>query len=261
MSIFQAMALGLVQGLTEFLPVSSSAHLVLLPWFFGWRDPGLAFDVALHLGTLLALLIYFFRDWLDIFRTGLGGAGKSPQKTLWLLALGSLPGALAGVLFEKQAEGFFRSPLLVAVALAVAGVLLYLADLWGRRAKEATGFSVSSAIFIGLAQAAAIVPGVSRSGATITAARALGFNREAAARLSFLLATPITAGAAFYALRSLNSADITPAFFVGIVVAALAGLLAIRFLLRYVARASYRPFVWYRLVLAALVVIIIVSSK
>lgn len=255
--IGESAVLGFLQGATEFLPVSSSAHLLLFPWLFGWEDPGLAFDVALHVGTLAAIVVYFWRDWVDIFVTGFGGKGRSDRRTLWLLAVGSVPAAVVGALLEKAAEDAFRSPPLVAAMLALAGLLLYLADRHGKRAKSLSDLGLKDALWVGLAQAAAIVPGVSRSGATISAARALGYGREEAARFSFLLAAPVTAGAAALSLRHLTSADLTdPALAVGVLVSALVGLLAIRFLLGYVSRASYRPFAWYRFGLAIFVAVV-----
>ena len=239
--------------MTEFFPISSSAHLILVPWLFRFTDPGLAFDVALHFGTLVAVVAYFFRDWVDIIRTGFGGEGDAPRRLLWMLVIGAVPGALAGALLEASAESAFRSPALIAVTLCLGGALLFVADRV-RGERKAVFLSELDALLVGLAQAAAIVPGVSRSGATIAAARALGFGRTEAARISFLFAAPITAGAVLYALRHLTAADLTLPFFAGIVTAAVTGLLAIHWLLRYVARGSYRPFVWYRLALAALVV-------
>lgn len=261
MDIAQAIVLGAVQGLAEFLPISSSAHLVLAPWFFGWQDPGLTIDVALHIGTLAALLLFFWREWLDIIRSGFGGKGSVSRHLLWYIAIASIPGAVIGALFEKAAEGAFRAPLLIAVTLTVGGLLLLWADRTKGVERSTETFSVRDALLIGCAQACAIIPGISRSGSTITAARALGFGRDAAARLSFLLAAPITGGAVLFSLRHLSRADITVSFFVGIVVSAVVGMVAIRFLLRYVARADYRPFVWYRVALAAAVVIVMLIRK
>ncbi|MBP9748778.1 undecaprenyl-diphosphate phosphatase [Patescibacteria group bacterium] len=256
MDIPQAIVLGVVQGAAEFLPISSSAHLILAPWFFGWEDPGLTIDVALHIGTLVALLLFFWRDWLDIIRTGFGGIGTAPRNLLWYIAIASIPGAVVGALLEKAAEGTFRTPLLIAATLTIGGLLLLWADQNKRTTRMTDTFSFRDALLIGCAQACAIIPGISRSGSTITAARALGFGRDAAARLSFLLAAPITGGAVVFSLRHLSRADVTLPFFVGIFVSALVGMLAIRFLLRYVARADYRPFVWYRIALAAIIVLV-----
>lgn len=257
----QAIALGVLQGLAEFLPISSSAHLVLAPWLFGWEDPGLTVDVALHLGTLAALLFFFWRDWFDLIRTGFGGRGDAPRQRLWLIGLASVPGAVVGILLEEAAEGALRAPLLIAATLAGAGLLLYLSDRYAAKNRTTLHMTVREALLLGCAQACAIIPGVSRSGATITAARVLGYDRAAAARLSFLLAAPITAGAAAYSLRHVGAEDLTLPFFLGIAVSAVVGMLAIRFLLRYVARADYRPFVWYRFVLAFVVVVVFLLRR
>jgi len=256
MTVLIAVFLGMVQGLTEFLPISSSAHLFLLPWFFGFRDPGLVFDVALHLGTLAAVLVYFRRDWYELVKSGFGQGGQTRPKTFWLIVLGAVPGGLAGILLEDAANAAFRSPAIVTAALASAGLLLLVADMKGKTIRRTDDLTVRHALALGLAQACALVPGVSRSGATITAARALGYSREESARLSFLLAAPIVAGAALWSLRHLTVVDLSPGFFAGIVAAAATGLVVIRFLLAYVSKKSYRPFVWYRFALAAVVVVV-----
>ena len=203
MNTTQAIVLGIVQGLGEFLPISSSGHLIVVPWLLGWPDHGLAFDVALHLGTLAAVLFAFAGDWVKLISSGVrcllrGRPFAEPEaRLLWLLALASIPGAVAGLLLDEWAETVFRSPALVATTMAVMGAVLFAAD----RRVSASGpaaeqVSLRDAVLVGLAQALAIVPGVSRSGATIIAGRFLGYRREEAARFSFLLATPITAGAA-----------------------------------------------------------------
>src|SRR5262245_65027852 len=209
----RAVALGVLQGLGEFLPISSSGHLIVVPWLLGWPDHGLAFDVALHVGTLLAVVYAFAGDWWRLLRGTLAGLSSGrpfagPEgRLLGQLALGSIPGGLAGLLLDKWAESVFRSPALVAGTLAGMGLVLFAAD---RRATGSRGevASISSrdALLIGLAQAAAIVPGVSRSGATISMGLLLGYRREEAARFSFLLATPITFGAALFKADDLAGA-------------------------------------------------------
>src|SRR6266581_3224840 len=171
-SYFQAIVLGAVQGLAEFLPVSSSAHLILVPWLFKWQDPGLAFDVALHLGTLLALLAYYWRQWLDM-GLSLANGQKLPRRLLLLLIVASIPGAVIGLLLEKQAETIFRSPVLIGFDLAVMGIALWVVDRAATQHRTIDQIGFFDALVIGLSQALAIVPGVSRSGATITAARLL----------------------------------------------------------------------------------------
>jgi len=250
-----AVTLGLVQGLSEFLPISSSAHLILTPWFLGWRDPGLTFDVALHLGTLAAVVAYFWRDWLLLLR-----AARRPRtpdgRLFWLLILGAIPGGIAGVLLDDMAEAALRSPLLIAGALALMGLALLTADRWGRSDRKMHDIGFVDALMIGGAQALAIMPGVSRSGITIAVARARGIERATAARFSFLLSSPIILGAALFKLRHLANTPgaLNGPFFAGVATAAVVGAFSIGFLLRYLQQAGLGIFVLYRLLLAALVV-------
>jgi len=253
----QAAVLGIVQGLGEFLPISSSAHLVLVPWLFGWRDPGLAFNVALHVGTLVAVVAYFWRDWLVLLQHGLTGRGTREAVLFWYLVAATIPGALAGWLLEDYAETVFRTPALVGTMLIIMGVILYVADRTGRRLRRLDDITLGHALLIGLAQAFAIVPGVSRSGATITAARLLGIEREAAARFSFLLSTPIILGAGVMQLKDITPADLNAPFIVGVTVSAVTGFLAIGFLLRYVATKNFNLFVWYRFAVGLLVLAVV----
>jgi undecaprenyl-diphosphatase len=256
MTPLQGLAFGLLQGFTEILPISSSAHLVLLPWFLGWTDPGLGFDVALHGGTLIAIVGYFWREWWALLRGAAGSLvggspGPNPQAALfWKLLVASLPGALAGVALAGPAESVFRDPRLIAATLAGFGLLLGWADRRpeSRRSLEDIGWV--DAIAIGLAQAIAIVPGVSRSGVTIAAARVLGLERETAARFSFLLAAPIVAGAVAMEIRSVAAVWGDGGQFAAFFASAVCGLAAVGGLLRVVRSWSYRPFVIYRLVLA-----------
>lgn len=240
MTFAQATVYGIVQGLTEFLPVSSSAHLALLPRLTGWTDPGLTFDVALHMGTLLAVAAYFFKDWLELL--------KNDRKTVAWLALASVPAGLAGILLEGAVETTFRSSERIALTLAFFGVLLIAADRLGKRRRAA---GPSDMLAVGLAQALALMPGVSRSGVTITAGLALGLRGEEAAKLSFLLALPITAGAGLFKLRNLEASMATPAFFWAIAVSALTGLLAVHILLKQVRGGALWPYGAYRVILAA----------
>src|SRR6202051_4635566 len=247
-SIFQAIILGTVQGLTEFLPVSSSAHLILVPWLLRWQDPGLAFDVVLHLGTLLALLVYYWREWLDLGLSPADGR-PLPRRLLFLLIVASVPGAIIGVLLEKQAETIFRSPVLIAGTLATLGVILWAADAFGSKKRKIGDLTFVDALLIGLSQALAIIPGVSRSGSTITTARILGIERADAANFSFLMAPPIIAGAGLKEAHKAFHSGLTPQLGWGFAASAVFGLIAIVWLLSYVRTHTYRPFAIYRIVL------------
>jgi len=256
----RALALGVLQGLGEFLPISSSGHLIVVPWLMGWPDSGLAFDVALHLGTLIAVGLAFWRDWVRLLGAGSRGlfSGRlladPDSRLLVYLALASVPGAIAGLGLEKAAETAFRSPGLVALMMALMGLILWAADRKAGHGAEGEVVSFRDAMLIGLAQALAIVPGTSRSGATISMALFLGHRREAAARFSFLLALPITFGAALVKVPHLvgSGADLGPVV-AGTVAAAVSGLLAIRVLLSYVRTRTYAPFVGYRFAFAVVV--------
>lgn len=256
LSNLQAIVLGIVQGLTEFLPVSSSAHLVLIPWLLNWKDPGLAFDVALHMGTLLALLIYYWRDWLDM-GLSLASGQEIHRRLLFLLIVASVPGAIIGVLLEKQAETIFRTPALIACTLAALGVILWIADIYSSDHRKIRQMTIVDALLIGFSQALAIVPGVSRSGATITMARLLGISREDAANFSFLMATPIIAGAGMLEVHKALKTGIPSQVGLGFIASAIFGLLSIALLIRYVRTHTYRPFAVYRLIAAAFVIAVV----
>ncbi len=257
-SVFQAIVLGAIQGLTEFLPVSSSAHLILVPWLLRWLDPGLAFDVALHLGTLLALLIYYWREWLDM-GLSLAIGNRLPRRLLYLLIVASVPGAIIGVLLEKQAETIFRSPPLIAATMTTLGLFLWIGDSYGSKKRHIEDLTVLDALLIGLSQALAIIPGVSRSGATITTARVLGIDRADAANFSFLMATPIIAGAGMLEAHKLFHTGLAAQLRWGFAAATVFGLLAIAGLLRFLRAHSYRPFAIYRIVLAVIVIAVVVA--
>ena len=255
---FQALVLGAVQGLAEFLPISSSAHLVLVPWLFGWKDPGLAFDVALHLGTLVALLVYYYREWLAMAASILNG-DEANRHLLLMVIVASIPGAIIGLLFEKQAETIFRSPLLIAIAMAVLGLVLWIIDKSASKRRTVSEITAGDALLIGLSQAFAIIPGVSRSGSTITTGRAMRLNREAAATFSFLMATPIIAGAGLVEARKLIHAGLNGSVVVGFVAAAVFGLAAIAILVRFVRTRTYASFAIYRLIAAGFVALVYFS--
>ena len=256
MTVFQALVLGVVQGLGEFLPISSSAHLVLTPWVFGWRDPGLAFDVALHVGTLVAVLWYFRVEWVRLTQSGFAllrtrRADTEEKQRVLFIVIATIPAAIAGVLLEQYAESTFRSPTLIALTLIVMGIVLWAADRYVPRDRPLRQMRLRDAILIGLAQIFALVPGVSRSGSTMTAGRGLRFDRQSAAVFSFLMSMPITAAAAVLKAPTLLRADDRMTLIVGIVAAAASGWLAIAVLLRYVTRHSYGVFALYRLALGA----------
>ncbi|HVZ48939.1 MAG TPA: undecaprenyl-diphosphate phosphatase [Gemmatimonadaceae bacterium] len=261
-TILQAAVLGLLQGLAEFLPISSSAHLSLAPWAFGWPEPGLAFDVALHLGTLVAVLWYFRRDWIALWRAALAsvrarGLAGPDGRRLGMLVAATVPGAAIGYAFQKQAETIFRAPALTAAALMVMGVILWVVDSRAPSRRPLAEMTWRDALMIGLAQACAIVPGVSRSGGTITAARALGFDRGGAATFSFLMSMPIIgAAAALKAPEALGAPHLAPVL-VGMVAAAVSGWAAIAGLLTFLRTRGFGAFAAYRLVLGAAVLALV----
>lgn len=253
MTIFEAIVYGVIQGITEFLPISSSAHLILLPVFTGWKDPGLAFDVALHWGTLLAVLLYYWRDLLTLAKGGvrfLAGERKHENILPWQILAATIPAAVIGYLVEDLAATAFRSPWIMVVTLSLLGVLLWLADRLGRKRIPMEAVGWMPALIIGCCQAIALVPGVSRSGVTITTALFLGLDRSAAVRFSFLLSIPITAGAGLlkspYVMNNLGN----PMIWAGVAASAVSGMLAMHVLISYVKNRSFTPFVLYRIALA-----------
>jgi undecaprenyl-diphosphatase len=269
-TLFQAAVMGIVQGLTEFLPISSSGHLIIVPALLGWTDPfitSLAFSVMLHMGTLVALLVYFWRDWAALIpaffaslRDRTIGADQD-RRLAWLLAITTIPAIVLGVLLNDVIENNVREPGTVAVLLVIAAGIMYVADHFSRRDREAESLSMVEALGIGGAQALALFPGVSRSGISISAGRFLGLTRPAAARFSFLMAAPVIAGAGAWELLKLvrGTEPVTAAeplvIVVGFVAALVSGLLAIHVLLRYLVGHSLNVFVVYRLVVAAIVLV------
>ena len=261
--------MGIVQGLTEFLPVSSSGHLIIVPYLFGWTDPfitSLGFTVMLHIGTLVALLVYFRSDWLRLIPAGLAtirdrSFRDDPDRRLaWLLAAATVPAMIVGFLFNDVIEENVRQVGLVALMLVVGGAILWLAERSGSRTREIGAITFPLAIGIGAAQTLALIPGISRSGISISAGLFAGLDRETAARFSFLMATPITALAAAYeALKLASSGSLdgeVAALGVGMVAALVAGLLAIAVLLRFLRSNSTDIFVVYRIALALVVVVV-----
>ena len=266
MPVYQAIVLAVVQGLTEFLPISSTAHLTLVPWLLGWNDPGLTFDVALHAGTLLAVLLYFWRLWVEML-TAAAGLGKRddpkfPQyrKLFWLLIIGTIPGGVAGLLFERAAETKFRQPIVIGTALIVVGLLMWAGDRLKNRSLTLDRVGLGESLAVGAAQALAVIPGVSRSGITMTAGLFRGMTRETAARFSFLLSTPLIAGAALKKGLEIRHEGMPPEmrlpFAMGVIVAGLVGYLVIAFIIRFLERRTFKVFVVYRLALGVLVLLV-----
>jgi undecaprenyl-diphosphatase len=272
--IFHAVVLGLVQGLSEFLPISSSGHLLLVPWFFGWDDLDSesvkkAFDVSLHIGTLIAVVVYFRRDLSVYVRAGVRLLVRRERpvdtegRIAWLLLLSTLPAAAAGALFEEFIDETLGTPVIIGVSLIFFGLLLAWADrATGRRTVD--DYHVRDALVVGAAQALALNPGTSRSGITITAARRIGFDRDAAARLSFLMSIPVIAGAVVFKMAGL-AADGVPDGLVGpmiagIVTSGVSGWIAVWGTLKYVRTHSFTPFVVYRVLLGIVVLAVAATS-
>ena len=265
MPLLQVIVLAVVQGLTEFLPISSTAHLYLTSWLLGWHTEALDFDIALHIGTLLAVLLYFLRDWLQILAQGLGMSfGRDVELTrnrmmLWLLAIATIPVGICGYVFNRQAETTWRNPLVIGVMLVAVGVLMWLAERAGRMRRDLSSLNLPDAVLIGLAQVLSIVPGTSRSGITISAGLFRDFDRPSAARFSFLLSTPAIAAAAGKALYDMHKhgglgAILNAPFVVGVAVSALTGCVVIAWFLRYLRRSSLLPFVYYRIIFGIIVI-------
>jgi undecaprenyl-diphosphatase len=272
-SILQAIVLGLVQGATEFAPVSSSGHLILVPWMFGWTvigdsDLQKSFDVALHLGTLLGALIYFRHDVARYLRAWLRSIAARRMTTpderiAWALVIGTIPGAIVGALFEDLIQGKLGAPWLIAVMLVSFGIPLVIVDRLARSDRAFDSIGPRDGLLLGTAQALALQPGVSRSGVTMTAARAMGLDRESAARFSFLLSLPIIAGAGAYKAVDLAQSGFqgyAAEFVAGMAASAVSGFVVIWGLLRYLKRHDFMVFLWYRVVVAAVVVILIVAN-
>lgn len=259
MTVYQAIVLGILQGLAEFLPISSSAHLSLAPWLFGWPEPGLAFDVSLHVGTLVAILWYFRREWADLTHAAwtivtTRRVRTVEQRRVVFLVIATIPAAIAGLLLEEYAETVFRAPAITAGALIVLGFLLWLVDRMMPERRTLDTMRWSDALLVGLAQVLALVPGVSRSGATITAGRALGLDRSTAAVFSFLMSMPIIAAAAVLKVPdAVRETGFSAPLVAGVLAAALSGWLAIAVLLRFVTRHSYAAFAIYRVLLGVFV--------
>lgn len=273
MPLYQAVVLAVVQSLTEFLPISSTAHLTLAPWLLGWKDPGLTFDIALHLGTVAALIAYFFRDWVQLVVHGFGirRYNRDPEisrnpRLLWLLAIATVPVAVFGYLFKEQAETSWRSPFVIAGMLIGVGVLMYIAEKVGSAQADLAKVSLADSVVIGLSQAVSIIPGTSRSGITISAGLLRDLNRAAAARFSFLLSTPALLGASVNAFLDLHkNGGLTPEmqlpFLAGLLVSAATGWLVIALFLRFLRNHTLLFFVYYRLVFGIIVIVLALTLR
>lgn len=265
MNTFQAIVLGIVQGLTEFLPISSSGHLRIVPALFGWQDPGAAFTAVTQLGTIAAVIIYFFKDLWNILSTWFRSLfnpklrGELDAKMGWYILLGTLPISVLGLLFETQIDTVARDLRLIAATLIVLGIVLWLADRRKAQTKDLQRLTLRNGLIFGFAQALALIPGVSRSGATITAGRFLGFDRTSAARYSFLLSVPAVLASGLFKLGDISAGDgpSLGATLIATLLAFVSGYASIAWLLRYVSRNSYAPFVVYRIGLGVLLIVLL----
>lgn len=269
----QAIILGIIQGLTELLPISSSAHLYLVPWFLGWTNSEsfqvafAGFDVALHLGTLLAIGIYFFQDWISLIKGGILRIVKKEKSTegrmFWYIIAATIPGGAIGFLLDKFVGDYLQNPIIIAIALMLMGILLYIVDIKCKSKTEYENMNFKQTFFIGLSQCLAFIPGASRSGTTMTAARFLGVKRESAAKYSFMLSAPIVFIAAIYKFKDfldpiyrtnfIESGMLIP-FIFGILTSFLVGLLVIKFLLEYLRKKSFKIFAIYRMILGIIII-------
>ena len=272
--ILQALILGIVQGLTELLPISSSAHLNLFPWIFGWNEISPSFDVALHIGTLFAIVLFFFKDWVNLIKGGYNQVIKKKKSTdgkiFWYIVISTIPTGilclvldkLSGKLIEKLATAFsveekLIEMFMIAIALIVMGIILYVVDKKSKSEVEYKDITFKQSLWIAMSQAlAAAFPGVSRSGITMTVGRGMGLKRESVAKYSFLLSTPVVAAAA---LVDLKDFVFGPAFFVGVFASFIVGVLVIKFLLNYLQKGSFKVFAVYRVILGLFVIGLCIS--
>ena len=263
MGIYQALILGIVQGITELLPISSSAHLNIIPWIFEWTSqPGFkeafeGFDVALHFGTLLAIGIVFFKDWIQLIKGGFLYVAKKEKtvqgRMFWYIVLATIPGGIIGFLLDHFCEDTLNRPIIIAIALMVMGIVLYYVDKNAKNKVKYEEMNLKQTFLIGLSQALAFIPGVSRSGITMTTARAMGVTREAAAKYSFLLSTPIVFAATVFKFKDFI---FSPAFIIGVITSFLIGLIVIKFLFKYLKKGSFKAFAIYRIIFGILIIAI-----
>ncbi len=261
MSILQALILGIVQGLTELLPISSSGHLAIIPWLLGWSNSNQfkldfeAFDVALHFGTLLAIGIFFFKDWLKLIKGGYELVVKNKRtfegKMFWYIVIATIPGGIIGLLLDKFAGDSLETPIIIAIALMVMGIILYIVDKNAKSKTKYENMTFKQTFLIGVSQCLAFIPGVSRSGITMTTARAMGIERKSAAKYSFMLSAPIVLAATILKIGDFAFGSI--AFYVGVIASFLVGLLVIKFLLKYLQKGNFKVFAIYRIVIGIII--------
>ena len=261
MTIFRAIILGIIQGIAEFLPISSSAHLIIFPYLFGWEESGLAFDVALHFGTMMAVILIFFKDWWNLFVGAIKDVKEKKKTTngkmFWYLIIATIPAALAGVLLDNVIEDVIRNKVwIIALALAIMGLLIYVGDKWAsKHYKKETEFediTLKQALIVGISQAFAVIPGFSRSGTTILAGRLQGISKEAITKFTFLISVPVICGATILKVGDLA---LTKEVIVGIITSFATGIIAIKFLLRYIKKHDFSIFAFYRVILAIIVLV------
>ena len=265
MQIYQAIILGIVQGLTELLPISSSAHLFLIPWFFNWQIPE-AFDVALHFGTLLAIGLFFFKDWIGLIKGGYKSVIKNEKsaegRMFWYIVIATIPGGIIGFILDKYAENILTQPVIIAIALMVMGLILYIVDKNSKNKTNYEELNFKQTFIVGLSQALAFIPGVSRSGITMTTGRTLGIKREAVAKYSFMLSAPIVLAATVFKLNEFIEyfmiADVLGivAFILGVLASFIVGIFVIKFLLEFLKRGSFKIFAIYRIIIGIIVLFV-----
>lgn len=254
MTIFQGIIYGIVQGISEFLPISSTAHLTLLPWITGWQDPGAVFDVAVHLGTAASVILFFLKDWVKLVKAGLTAPRSVDGKLFWFVVLATVPGGIFGVLLDQYAS-YIRNPLLIGVMLVVMGIMLYVADRKGANTTTLENMTAKKSLAVGLAQVVAMIPGVSRSGITMTTGRFAGMTRESVAKFTFLMSAPIILADGLYHVKDIVGTPLSPVpFIVAILTSAVVGVLSIRFLLDYLKKKGFALFTVYRFLLGAFVI-------